>query len=194
MKYLMALMLALTMTGCASSQFANGKLEDSDELNNMVDEFTESDAQILAVSSVKQIDLCPKIINANQSIKTVMVDKVQNRTEEHIDMNMMMSQIQTALVRSGKLEFIQKDARESLEEEYQYNEGGAVSTATQKKRGNQIGANYIIQGALYTKVQEVGKVKTLYYQLNLNVIDTERGTVACATEEKHRKRYKKGRY
>ena len=78
----------------------------------------------------------------------VIVERVQNRTEEHIDMLSLTNKIRTSLIKTGKVRFVNKRLRDTLEEEYDYNAGGNVSGPTAKKRGKQIGADYIMAGYL----------------------------------------------
>jgi PBP1b-binding outer membrane lipoprotein LpoB len=66
-----------------------------------------------------------------------------------------------------------------------------VSGATAKKRGGQVGADYILSGALATNVQEVGNDKFIYYKLTMNLTSIEAGTIDCTEEREIRKKFRK---
>jgi uncharacterized protein (TIGR02722 family) len=121
----------------------------------------------------------------------VIVEKVQNRTEEHIDTVSLTDKIRTALIKSGKVRFVNKGERGTLEEEYQYSETGNVSGPTAKKRGKQIGADYILSGALATNVQQVGNDKFIYYKLTMNLTNLDTSTIDCVEEREIRKKFRK---
>ena len=68
---------------------------------------------------------------------------------------------------------------------------GAVSGPTQKRKGSQIGADYILNGAIATNIQEVGNDKFIYYKLTMNLTNMESSTIDCTEEREIRKKYRK---
>src|SRR5262249_54068443 len=134
---------------------------------------------------------CPWVANSPKP-PIVIVEKVQNRTEEHIDTVSMTDKIRSALINTGKVRFVNKEERGTLDTEYEYNkEGGAVNQVTAKKRGKQIGADYILSGAIATNIQEVGNTKYIYYKLTMNLTNLETSTIDCTDEKEVRKHFKK---
>jgi PBP1b-binding outer membrane lipoprotein LpoB len=105
----------------------------------------------------------------------------------------MTDKIRTALIKTGKVRFVNKEARSVLDEEYAYSEGGNVSGPTAKKKGKQIGADYILNGAIATNVQEVGSDKFIYYKLTMNMTNLETSTIDCTEEREIRKKFNKQR-
>ena len=161
------LMGAVLAAGCGGPKaFTKGEYDDPTRVALLDDRFNEADMQQMADTVVEAMVSCPFIRNAKMP-PVVIVERVQNRTEEHIDMVSMTDKIRTALIKSGKVRFVNKKERETLEEEYDYNASGAVSGPTQKARGKQIGADYIMSGALATNVQQVGNDKLIYYKLTM---------------------------
>lgn len=184
--------LMLALSGCASSQFSRGEFGDTKEVNLLNDKFTESTAEVLSKSVVEQLKTCPSL-NPMKPLPFVYIEGINNQTEEMINLKMVSNQIKTSLIRSGKFRFIDKDGRQSLETEYQYNESGNVSGASRKNRGQQIGADLMLVGDLSSIVQEAGKDKTIYYQLDVQLTNVETGAIECVAVEKVRPVYKKHR-
>jgi len=182
--------LVLVTTGCGPKAFTKGEYDDPTRVALLDDRFNEADMQQMANTVVKAIVACPYVRNARKQ-PVVIVERVQNRTEEHIDTLSMTNKIRTALIKTGKVRFINKRARDLIEEEYKYNAGGNVSAVTQKKRGKQIGADYILAGSLSTNVQQVGNDKLIYYKLTMNMTNIETSTIDCVEEKEIRKRFKK---
>ena len=60
-----------------------------------------------------------------------------------------------------------------------------------KKRGGQIGADYIMSGTMTTNIQEVGDRKFIYYKLTINMTNVETSTIDCTEEREIRKAYTK---
>ncbi len=186
-----ACLLSLLATGCGPKAFTKGDYDDPTRVELLDDKFNEADMQQMADNTIKAMVSCAWVANAPKP-PVVVVEKVQNRTEEHIDTVSMTDMIRTSLVNSGKVRFINKEERGTLDDEYDYNkEGGAVDQVTAKKKGKQIGADYILSGALATNVQEVGNTKFIYYKLTMNLTNMETSTIDCTSEKQVRKKYRK---
>ncbi len=178
------------MVGCGPKAFIKGEYDDPTRVELLDDKFNEADMQQMAETVVQGMVSCGYVRNAPKP-PIVIVERVQNRTEEHIDTKSMTDKIRTALIKSGKVRFVNKEERETLEEEYKYNEGGNVSGPTAKKRGAQVGADYILSGAIATNVQQVGNDKLIYYKLTMNLTNLDTSTIDCVEEREVRKKYEK---
>jgi PBP1b-binding outer membrane lipoprotein LpoB len=89
------------------------------------------------------------------------------------------------------VKFIDKSARETMDEEYRYNEAGNVAKEKAKSRGKQTGADYLMRGALATNVQQVGNDKYIYYKLTMHLTNVETSEIDCTEEKEIRKKYRK---
>ncbi len=181
--------------GCASGPraFTGGAYDDPTRVELLDDKFNEADMQQMADTMIKSLVACGYVSNAPKP-PIVIVEKVANRTQDHIDMLSLTNKIRTALINSGRVRFVDKEARETLDEEYDYNAAGHVSAVTQKKRGNQVGADYILNGSLSTNVQELGGTKFVYYKLTMNLTNLETSTIDCTQEKELRKKFNKQTY
>ena len=183
--------LILALNGCGGEKaFTKGSYDDPTRVQLLDDKFNEADMQQMADSVIKSLVACPYVSNA-QKPPVVIVDKVQNRTEDHIDMVSLTDMVRTALIKTGKVRFVDKQARGVLDEEYQYNASGAVSGPTQKKKGGQIGADYILNGEIATNVQQVGNDKFVYYKITVNMTNMESSTIDCVQDYQLRKQFKR---
>jgi hypothetical protein len=186
----LAVVFALLATSCGPKAFTKGEYDDPTRVELLDDKFNEADLQQMADTIVQAMVTCDSIVQASQK-PVVAVEKVQNRTEEHIDTVSLTDKIRTALIKSRKVRFVNKEERASLEDEYQYNESGNVSAATQKKRGKQVGVDFLMGGSLATNIQEVGNDKLIYYKLTMNLTNLESSTIDCTEEREIRKKFRK---
>lgn len=185
------LALATILTGCGGPKaFTKGEYDDPTRVELLDDKFNESDMQQMADAVIKSMASCGYIAKAPKP-PVVIVERVQNRTQEHIDTVSMTDMIRTALIKTGKVRFINKEERGTVDEEMTYHESGNVDGPTAKKRGKQTGADYILSGALATNIQEVGSDKFIYYKLTMNLTSLETTTIDCVEEKQVRKKYKK---
>jgi len=183
-------LVAMGASSCGPKAFTKGEYDDPTRVELLDDKYNEADMQQMADTIIKSMVACPYVANAPKP-PVVIVEKVQNRTEEHIDTNSLTDKIRTALIQTGKVRFVNKEERGTLSDEYDYNASGAVSGPSQKKKGSQIGADYIMSGALATNIQEVGNDKFIYYKLTMNMTNMDTSTIDCTQEREIRKKYRK---
>lgn len=181
---------ALLLTSCGPKAYVKGQYDDPQRENLMNDQWSETDMQVSVKTMVGSLVSHQSIANANK-MPIVMVTNLQNKTSEHIDTQSIMDMVRVELTNSGRVAFVDKDAREDISKEYEYQGSGMVSDETKKSKGGQIGADFIINGRLDSIVQEVGKEKTVYYKLTLNLTNLKTGIIAWTNHKEIRKAYKK---
>ena len=91
-----ALVLAITQAGCGPKAFTKGEYDDPTRVELLDDKFNESDMQQMADTVIKAIVACEYVAKAPKP-PVVIVSKVQNRTEEHIDTVSLTDKVRTAL-------------------------------------------------------------------------------------------------
>ncbi len=180
----------LTFSGCGPQAFVEGDYDDVATENLLTDQWSETDMQ-KTVNELVTSMLNHNAISRAKLPPLVMVTKLQNKTSEHIDTQSVMDMVQVELMRGGKVRFVDKAAREDIAEEYEYQNSGVVSEASKKGPGGQAGADYIVNGRLDSIVQEVGKKKTVYYKITLNLTNLKSGVIEWSDHKQIRKKYKK---
>ena len=195
MKFMLALpvlfsLLALNIS-CGPRQFAEGSYdEDVNQANLLDDRWSESDMQVAVRDLVQSATNHYAISNAKRP-PVVMVTRLQNKTSEHIDTESVMDMVRVELMRGGRVAFVDKAAREDIAEEYEYQNSGMVNKETQKGKGKQVGADFIINGNLDSIVKQVGRKKTVYYKITLNMTNLSSGVIVWSDYKQIRKLFKK---
>ncbi len=184
--------VVLLMSGCSSGPkgFTRGEYDDPNRVELLDDKFNEADMQQMAETVIRSVVACRYVARAPKP-PVVSVEKVQNRTEEHIDTVALTDMVRTALIKTGKVRFVNNSERGALAEEVRYQNDGNASGPTAKKKGQQIGADYILSGAIATNVQQVGDQKYVYYKLTMNLTNIETSTIDCTEEKQLRKKFQK---
>jgi len=185
------LILGLTLASCGPKAYVHGDYDKDVEKDNLMDDrWSESDMQHAVKDLVSSALAHPAISNAKKP-PIVMVTKLQNKTSEVIDTQSVTDMITVELTNSGKVQFVDKAAREDIAEEYNYQGSGMVNRETQKGAGHQIGADLIMNGRLDSIVKEVGKDKTVYYKLTLNLTNLSTGIIVWTDNKQIRKVFRK---
>ena len=193
MKNLFLLSLVLALTACGPRAFIKGDYDKDPESENLLtDQWSETDMQVAVhdlVNSMVNTTRAYGNVN-NRRIPIVMVTNLQNQTSEHINTESIMDMVRVEITKNGQVQFVDKQARGDIKEEYEYQEG-MVTEETKSKKGSQIGADYILNGRLDSIVQEAGSKKTVYYKLTMNLTDLKSGLIAWTDQKQLRKLYKK---
>jgi uncharacterized protein (TIGR02722 family) len=180
----------LTIVSCGPKAFVKGEYDDVNRENLLNDQWSETDMQKAVQDLVGSLMTSPAITQAKK-MPVVMVTNLQNKTSEHIDTQSVMDMVRVELMKSGKVGFIDKEARQDISDEYNYQNSGMVAEETKKGPGGQVGADFIINGRLDSIVQEVGKDKSVYYKLTLNLTNLKSSMITWSDQKQIRKTFKK---
>lgn len=178
------------LVGCGQKAFVQGKYDDVQRENLMNDQWSETDMQKAVADLVASAVQHPTLKSA-KGLPIVMVTSLQNKTSEHIDTQNIMDMVRVELMNTGKVGFIDKEARQDIADEYNYQNSGMVGEETKKGPGGQTGADFIMNGRLDSIVQEVGKDKSVYYKLTLNLTNLKTGVISWSQYKQIRKTFRK---
>lgn len=192
MKLVISCLAVITLfsIGCGPKAFVKGNYDDPNRENLLNDQWSETDMQKVVESMVKSLVAHPAIAAAKNP-PVVMVTSLQNKTSEHIDTQSIMDMVRVELMKTGKVSFIDKEARGDIADEYNYQNSGMVETGSKKGPGGQVGSDFIVNGRLDSIVQEVGKEKTVYYKVTLNLTNLKTSVITWTDQKEIRKAYKK---
>lgn len=183
--------LLLVVASCGPRAFVKGEYDEDVESNNLMnDQWSETDMQQTVKFLVDSMTRHPSIREAKKP-PIVMVTKLQNKTSEHIDTQNIMDMLRVELTNNSYINFVDKEAREDISKEYDYQNSGMVSEDTKKGPGGQTGADFILNGRLDSIVQQVGNQKTVYYKVTMNLTNLKSGLIVWTNQKQIRKLYKK---
>lgn len=180
--------LALTMAaGCAQKSVV--RYGDATAVETTDISFGSTDLQKVAGEMTDSLLLSPVVGTLTQNKRPVMfVERIKNKTSEHIDTESITDSISTKLLRSGKFRFVDMSRVEAAREQMKFQqEGGMVDTNKAVQFGKQIGAEYMLYGNLSSIVKSNKDKSDVYYKFTLRLMDLESGLVEWADETEIRK-------
>jgi uncharacterized protein (TIGR02722 family) len=118
----------------------------------------------------------------------MFVERIKNKTSEHIDTESITDSISTKLLRSGKFRFVDMSRVEAAREQIKFQQdGGMVDSNKSVQFGKQIGAEYMLYGNLSSIVKSNKDKSDVYYKFTMRLMDLESGMVEWADETEIRK-------
>ena len=188
MKHLKLIFLMAAVMGLSACQ---SKVEygDATEVETVNENFGSTDLQAVAAKMVDSMVTFPPVVAITQSSRPIIfVDKVKNKTSEHIDTESITDTISNKLLRSGKFRFIDMTKVDVVRKQLDYqNNAGMVDPSTAIKFGRQIGAQYMLYGNLSSIVKQAGSTKDVYYKMTMRLMDLETGLIEWSDEKEIRK-------
>jgi hypothetical protein len=107
----------------------------------------------------------------NGSQPTVIVGEVRNLSHEHINMITFVADIERAMINSRKVQFVASRTERRPVREERKDQDLHASEATRKPMGQELGADFMLQGTISTIVDVAGKKQVRYYQVDISLIN-----------------------
>ncbi|MDP6356998.1 MAG: penicillin-binding protein activator LpoB [Planctomycetota bacterium] len=156
--------------------------------------WNDSDSQMVAAAVIEDCLASAWIDeykNENNKRPVMVVGRVKNKSHEHIDTMFFTKEFEKALIKSGRVRVVaEKDMREDVRAERRDIQMNADS-ATIKKFGKEIGADFVLLGVVGTIKDEVKSRYVMYYQTDLELINIETNEKVWIGEKKLKKDIKK---
>lgn len=185
-------LLTLICTVLVLSACANGpkiSYGDASAVETTTTGFGSTDLQSIAATLVDDLISFPPIVQMTSARRPVVfVDKIKNKTTEHIDTESVTDTIQTKLLKSGKFRFVDMTAVRAVQEQMQFQmDSGMVDPSKAAAFGKQTGAEFMLYGNMSSIVKRNDSTKDVYYKFTLKLVNLESGIMEWAGEKEIRK-------
>ena len=178
----------------ACSPGFEGTYSDPQKAEIVDDKWSETDAHKVANSMIAQVTSKPWLAGFEATKRQkpiVIVDEIANRTDEHIDTKALTEAMTDELINSGKVRFVNGEKRKQILEEIKYQNSGTTEAKTKKSMGKQIGADFMLSGAISSSVHTQSGLKTVTYLTALTLTNLETAEIVWSAKEEIKKRFNK---
>lgn len=162
------------ISGCSSNKQVSRV--DTDQEIDLSGRWNDTDSRLVAEQMVSDAISRPWLENFredNNSRPFIVVGTVKNKTSEHISSETFIKDIEREILNSGNARIIQGgNAREELRRERGEQQDYA-SLETMKKWGQELGADFILQGTINSITDSNRRQKLIFYQVDLELTDIE---------------------
>ena len=143
----------------------------------LTDKWNDEDSRLVAEEMINDMLSYPWISQFNQRFPgkepLVTVQRVRNKSHEHIAVDTFVNDIKRAVIRSGKAGFIatleeRQDTRAELADQDMN-----ASADTRMEMGEEDGANFTLSGTINSIVDQLDNQRVTYYQVDLKLINLQ---------------------
>jgi len=189
-----SVIVVLMFLSCSSMTV---KRVDTSTVMDLSGNWNDVDAQMVAEQMVEEMLNRPwlkKYLKNNGREPRVIVGEIRNKTDEHIDVEVFRKDIEKELTNSGEVQFVaSKTEREEIREEradmQEYS-----SDETRKKFKKELAADYMLKGVITAIIDEKEGMKVKYYQVDLELFNTETNAKEWVGQKKIKKVIEKSKF
>ena len=180
---------ALLMVSCASTSVKRYSADEN--VKDLSGYWNDNDVNQVCTTL---IDSCIKSKRVSEFEKkngrapVVIIGTIKNKSIERIDTSILSKRFQNVIINDGTLEFVaDANQREELRAEKYDQAENAYETA--KSIGNELAADFMLQGSVTTIVDTVDREQVRTYQVDMQLIDLETNKIIWSDQNNDIKKY-----
>ena len=187
-----ALFCLTFLAGCGTSV----KRMDVNEVKDISGKWNDTDSRLTAEEMIADCLSRPWILAAASSAggnPTVIVGTVRNQSNEHINTDTFVEDLQRSLINSNRVAFVAgKNERGEVRDE-RLDQDTNSSEDTRKEHGQETGADFMLSGIISTIVDKEGGQEVTLYQTNLKLLNMKTNQIAWNGQKKIKKFIKRAK-
>ncbi len=163
--------------------------DDASAVETVSMEYGSTDLQTIAEFMTQSLINSPVIMEAPQKPR-IRLHHIKNYTTEHIDTKGIADKIRVKLLRSGKVVFLADGANlDQVFEERDLNEATTTQTTS-----SMTASDYILTGSVRSINKRSKEISDVFYQITLELTNTQKGEIVWAEEKEIRKVASKAKF
>lgn len=189
-KLLLIAALATSVVACAGTRVSR---VDTNQEIALSDRWNAKDSQLVAEEMISDMLSFPWARDfelQNSQRPTIIIQRISNKSHEHIAIDTFVNDIKRSIIRSGRADFVAGgDERKAIRSERQDQE---LNAAKAKEQGQELAADFAISGSINSIVDQVGKERVTFYQVDMKLIDMANNREVWNGQKKIQKLQEKG--
>lgn len=170
-RWLLLPLVVLALTACATTQVTRVPLDAPIDLSGR---WNDTDARVTAEAMIKDALDSPwsrRFTQMTGRPPVVIVGTVLNRTHEHLNTQTFIKDLERALINSGQVQFVADAGQRQEVRQERLEQANNARADTVKPAGQELGADFMLQGVINTLVDELDGTKAVFYQVDLELIE-----------------------
>jgi len=173
-KLLIFLLVAGLPLGCGGGKTVTRL--DTESVTDLSGKWNDTDARLVAEEMISdclsRVWLTDAVV-AKGGKPVVTVGTIRNLTSEHINMETFIADFERELINSSQVRFVASHEQRSELREERWEQAEFASKETAKQLHEELGADFILQGAVKTITDQEEGVRVVFYQTDLELVNVE---------------------
>ena len=187
--------LSVFIAGCAR---VSVKRMETDKIVDVSGSWNDTDSRLVAEEMISDCLKRPwlnKFNETNNADPVIIVGTIINRSHEHINSRLFTKNLEKSLLNSGLIKFVaSRTEREEIREERDSQQEGYTQRETVTSKGNETGADYMLEGSINSVKDEIKGNYVILYQVNLELIDLGTNQKVWIGQKEIKKQVKKSKF
>jgi uncharacterized protein (TIGR02722 family) len=183
--------IIMLLTGCGQTVTR----VDSDSVTDLSGNWNDTDSRLVAEEMIQDVLSRGWLAKFNRDkgrSPTVIVGTVRNLSHEHINTRTFVADMERELINSGAVEFVASaNERDEVRGEVKDQDLHATEE-TRKEMGQEVGADFMLQGSINTIVDAISGEQARFYQVDLTLIELGTNRKVWVGQKKIKKTIEKG--
>jgi penicillin-binding protein activator len=194
MQKLLIIMLALFPLACAHTV----KRVEASTQSDLSGNWNDTDARLTSQALIQDCFSAAWLSDFSDTKKrkpAVRVRGIVNKTDEHIDAQVFIKNIERAMINSGKVRVLAQEGEEqgSMRREQGEATSGAQSDSTPVSVANEAGADFVVAVRMASILDQIEGKKAKFYKINFELIDSTTGEKVWIGDHEIKKYIAEGR-
>lgn len=164
----------VALSGCAGSRRSIQRTA-ADEATDLSGRWNDTDSRLTAEAMVQDLlgqGWLQEFSDKHGGEKPrVVVGTIRNKSHEHIPVDTFMVDLERSLTNSRKVRFVASGAARQEVRDERVDQARNASDETMKGPGQELGADYMLQGTLNSIIDAVEGQRVVFYQVDLDLTD-----------------------
>ncbi|MDD9302859.1 MAG: penicillin-binding protein activator LpoB [Desulfobacter sp.] len=187
--------IILAVAGCSSTRVDRVAVDKTIDLSGR---WNDTDSRLVSEEMVQDVMTRPWVgdyrVSHQGQAPAVIVGTVRNRSDEHINTQTFVKDLERALVNSGEVDLVASSQERMEVRAERQDQVTHSSEETAKEDGMETGADFMLQGDINTISDRVEGKEVKYYQVNLELIHIQSHKKVWLGEKKIKKMVEKKKF
>ena len=173
---LLIILIGLVAAGCGPSQKVSRV--SAGEVTDLSGRWNDTDARLVSEEMIRDSHSAAwldRFVNANDRPPVVIIGRVRNESQEHIDTEVFTTALERNLINAGLVDFVANSkSREALRAE-RIDQQSHATQETTAALARETGADFMLMGSINSIYDQNlrGNERAIYYTINLEMVNLE---------------------
>jgi uncharacterized protein (TIGR02722 family) len=188
-RLLPVLCTGLLLAGCQTTPTV--QRVSADQVTDISGYWNDTDANLTSQEMISQVLSEPWLGNYENAnggkAPTVIVGEIRNLSSEHISTSTFVDDMQREIINSGKVQFVASSGQRGEVRGERQDQDVNAGEATRSAMGQEVGADFMMQGTINTIIDAAEKTQAKYYQIDLRLINMHNNVIVWVGQKKIKK-------